>query len=175
MRKLVFDTHEDLSEYMISVAKKGKCVEAIVYYEEAMNLIRDFAQFEDVEFESLVIEPYDYNRYDKEFYVYIASDMTLEVEKANIDGSYLMSEADVHLIDSDASSSILKSLLGGEQIEISIGTEEENEEENDILNKLNELFNEAKITKDNSGNITGIEIDSENLKFYFKKNFIDLF
>lgn len=175
MRRLFFDTHEDVSEYMVSMAKDGKCIEAVVYYDEAMSLIRDFAQFEDVEFEALSIEPYDYDRYDKEFYVYLDSDMVLSVEPTKMDGVYLNSEADIHLVDADASSSILKALWGGEQIEMYIGVDEECNNINNISNKLNELFGKAKITKDKSGNIIGIEVNNKDLKFYYKKNFIDFF
>ena len=169
LRRLFFDTHEDVSEYMISMAKDGKCVEAIVYYDEAMYLIRDFARFENVEFEAIKIEPYDYEKYDKEYYVYLAADMTLCVEPAKIDGFYLSSEADIHLIDADASSSILKSLLNGEQIEMNIGTS--NDDNIDcLIDKLNEIFCKARISKDKMGNITGIEINNKDLNFYFKKS-----
>lgn len=176
LRRLFFDTHEEVSEYMVSMAKDGKCVEAVVYYDEAIKLIRDFAQFDNVEFEAISVKPYDFMGYDKEYLVYLASDMVLSVEPAKMNGVYLNSEADIHLIDADASSSILKSLLGGEQIEMYIGENDDVDNNIDnVIDKLNEIFSQAKITKDKMGNITGIEINNKDLKFYYKKNFIDWF
>lgn len=171
MRKLVFDTHEEISEYMVSTAQDGKCVEAIVYYEDAIDIMKDLAQFEDVIFECFDIAPYDYEFYDKEYYVYLAEDMTLSIMPASSDGKYLKSIADIHLVYSDASSSILKYLEDGEKIEFDIYICDEEEDFNEIMDNI---FDGAKITKDKNGNITGIEINNKDLKFYFNKFFTDL-
>ena len=110
MMKEIFDSYEDLAEYMVFRASEGQYTVAALFYEDAMGLMRELMLYDDVTFESIEISPPEYDGYEKEYYVSLADDFIAGVEKAYEDGRYLSTEADLTMIDADANSKILSAL-----------------------------------------------------------------
>ena len=175
MRRNFFESYEKLSDYMIDKAQDGLYTVAVLFYDDALGLLRELMRYDDVEIEALDIKPAEYDGYSKEYYVSLADDMVASVEPAYVGGRYLNAEADLTLIDGDANSAIIKNLPENKCHEICVGiTEDEigdydfkqdcdNDEKND---KLDDIFERAELTKDKSGNIIGMKISIESLFDY---------
>jgi hypothetical protein len=190
MERKFFDSCEDLCEYMIDQAQNGTYSVAVLFYDDAMWLIREFAKYDDIDIEALNIEPYDYNFYGKEYYVSLANDMVLSVEPAYVDGRYLSTEADIMLVDGDACSTILKYLPERKCREIYIGEDEYSydnydsndddlytvnldsvkakifNEDDDDYKKLSHLFENAEVIRDKNGKLTDLKFDCKLLLDY---------
>lgn len=108
MKKLYFENCFDLSEYMIDKAMDGFYTVATLFYEDASALIGELVTDRNVSVHSIRLEPCDYDGYNKEYYVTISRDLELFVEPAFSNGIYLETDADLMLIDGNASSDILK-------------------------------------------------------------------
>lgn len=121
MRRTLFDDYEELSDYMIDKAQDGFYTVAVLFYDDALGLLRELMRYDDVKTEVLDIEPKEYDGYDKEYYVSLADDMVVSVEPAYSDGRYLSAEADITLIHGDASSAIIKNIPDDKCLEIYIG------------------------------------------------------
>lgn len=177
MKRIFFDNHEELCEYMIDKAQDGMYSVAVLFYDDAIKLIREMMMYDDIEIESLEIKPYEYDGYDKEYYVSLANDMIASVELAFVDGRYLDAEADLTLIDGNANSAILKHLQENKCHEIYIGENEDSYNDHckecDICNDdchkdklLDKLFENAKLIKNSNGNAIGIEIEAQSVFNY---------
>lgn len=125
MRRNYFENHENLCNYIIDKARDGFYSVAVLFYEDAIKLIRELMFYEDITVESLEIAPPKHNGYDKEYYISLTDDLYASVEPAYVDGRYLNAEADLTLIDSDACYAIIKDLPEKDWYEIYIGATEE--------------------------------------------------
>lgn len=173
MRRNFFGDYEELSDYMIDKAQDGYYTVAVLFYNEALGLLRELMSYDDIELEALDIKPEEYDGYDKEYYVSLADDMVASVEPAYVDGRYLNAEADLTLIDGDASSAIIKNIPENKCREIYIGISEDEMEGYDFDSiyddeddELDEVFENAELLKNKSDNIIGIKIDAESLFKY---------
>ena len=129
MKRDVFGTYEELSDYMIDKAQNGVYTVAVLFHDDAIELLRQFMRYDDTEVSILDIEPVDLDGYDKEYYVSIADDMMISVEPAYSDGKYLSTDADLTLIDGDASSAIIVNLPDSKCREIYIGDRDDEQSE----------------------------------------------
>lgn len=177
MRRNFFDNHKELCEYMIDKAQDEMYSVAVLFYDDAIKLIREIMMYDDIEVEALEIKPYEYDCYDKEYYVSLADDMIVSVEPAFAGGRYLDAEADLTLIDGNANSAILKHLQGNKCHEIYIGEDEDTYDDcckehdtcNDDCHKdelLDKIFENAELIKDNKGNTIGIKTDAKSVFNY---------
>lgn len=121
MRMHYFKDYEKISNYMINKARNGFYTVAVLYYYDAIDLLRKLMCCDDVKIESLDIQPAEYKGYDKEYYVSIADDMVVSVEPAFVGGKYLSTEADLILIYGYANSAIIKDVPKNKCQEIYIG------------------------------------------------------
>lgn len=173
MRRNFFENYEELSEYMVDKAQDGLYTVAVLFYDDALGLLRELMRYDDLEVEALDIEPEEYCGYAKEYYVSLADDMVVSVEPAYVSGRYLDTEADITLIDGGANSAIIKNLPENKCHEIYIGiTEEEMEDDDFKLNcddedtTLDDIFENAELIKGKNDNVIGIRIGAESLFRY---------
>lgn len=177
MRRNFFEDYEELSDYMIDKAQDGLYTVAVLFYDDALGLLRELMRYDDVEVEALDIKPEEYDGYDKEYYVSLADDMVASVEPAYVGGRYLNAEADLTLIDGGANSAIIKNLPENKCHEIYVGiTEDEmegydfesdcNNEDDNEDDALDDIFESAELMKDKNDNVIGIKIDAESLFKY---------
>ncbi len=177
MRRNFFEDYEELSDYMIDKAQDGLYTVAVLFYDDALCLLRELMRYDDVEIEALDIKPEGYDGYDKEYYVSLADDMVASVEPAYVGGRYLNAEADLTLIDGGASSAIIKNLPENKCHEIYVGISEDEMEdydfkpdcddnENEKDETLDDIFESAELIKDKNDNVIGIKIDAESLFKY---------
>lgn len=171
-----FETHEDLSEYMVDKALDGVYTVAVLFYEDAIKLAKELMLFEDISVVSLEISPSDWNDYDKEYIVSLNGELNMAVEPAYVDGRYLDAEADLTLIDGEASSAIIMDLPREICREIYIGKKEDEESEiaddssentsgdcvcsiEDIETKGDNIFGDIKAVRNKNGKIIGVGFD----------------
>jgi hypothetical protein len=80
MEILKYKDIEDLYWFMCDLVEHdNKNVTAVLFYDDALELMRNFIEDYDVEIGNIEIGNHDYNGYDKEYYVSIGSDYTLDV------------------------------------------------------------------------------------------------
>jgi len=175
MRRNFFEDYEELSDYMIDKAQDGLYTVAVLFYDDALGLLRELMRYDDVEVEALDIKPEEYDGYDKEYYVSLADDMVASVEPAYVGGRYLNAEADLTLIDGGANSAIIKNLPENKCHEIYVGITEDEMEDYDFKldcdddekdDTLDDIFESAELLKDKNDNVIGIKIDAESLFKY---------
>ncbi len=123
MNKLNFKNIECLAEYMHDKSCDDKYVIAVLFYDKASKLIKSLLAYDDVELESLQIEPPEWNDYTKEYYVILSCDnntLLLSAEPAFKYGKYLGTWADLLLIDGSANSTVLLDILDHDWFDMSL-------------------------------------------------------
>lgn len=114
MEKRTFEDVYDLAEEMFSDAVTGKNSYAVLFYEEAVGLIRALLDYDEVSVSYIDISEETYNGYNKEYYIILSNDLTLGIEKAWQDkteyheAGFLYFEADKLYIDGSANYAIVK-------------------------------------------------------------------
>lgn len=170
MKRKVFETYKSLANTMVSEAQHGNYIVAVLLYYDAKELMGELLKNEEVDFESINIEPEWYGGYDKEYYVSLADDMVACVEPAFRDGDYLSADADITLISGDASSKIIKDIPEKKCVEIyvrdSIYYYDEDIDDDyisDVLDEIPELFqfifSGCRARKNDDGDLIGFVID----------------
>lgn len=172
MRKQYFKNCEELSNYMVDKAQNGYYTVAVLFYNNAIDLLCELMRYDDINIESIDIQPVEYKGYGKEYYVSIADDMIVSVEPAFVGGRYLNAEADLTLINGDASSTIIKDISDNKCREIYIGIFDDEEnydcklEYDNKTDELDNIFENAELVKDKNNNINKIKIDAISLFKY---------
>lgn len=168
MDRMTFNTYNELAEYMFTKADDGYNITSTLFVGDAMELLKMLMRYEEIDIGEINISQPEYNGYDKEYYISLSSDMTLNVQAAQVDGIYIYAEPDIMLIHGYASSSIIKKMNRDDCVEIYIrdsvsgddlyfdNDEDYNYNENDVLNTL---FDNAELIKDSTGEPIGISID----------------
>lgn len=128
MRRIVFEDYESLSDYMINNAEDGKYVVTVLFYEDALNLLRELMMYDEVQVTALDIEPVNYSGYDKEYYISLNENLEAAIEPAYANNGYLGTDADLMLVDADANSAVLKIADKEACREIYIGYEDDVED-----------------------------------------------
>lgn len=105
------DDINKLAELIVNQHQHGICTDAILFYEEAANLIKALLQFDTVNISDgcgIHIESPIYDWYEKEFIVSLSDDGTLGCEKAYRDGNekkqgkYISGFDDFLIVDIDS-------------------------------------------------------------------------
>lgn len=165
MDRMIFNTYNELAEYMFTKASDGYNITSTLFVGDAMELLRTLIQYEEIDIGEINISQPEYNGYNKEYYISLSNDMILNVQAAQVDNGYIFAEPDIMLIHGEASSSIIKTMNLDDCIEIyirdnvsgnDIYDEDYNYNENDVLDTL---FDNAELIKDSTGEPIGISID----------------
>lgn len=134
MERIRFDSLSELAEYMVETVDFGDCVTAVLFEEDAMKLIKEFALYDDVDLWDLEISKEEVNGYYKEYYIslfVLENRMTLWASPAWNGDQCLFDDSDLILIDGKASYSIVKAMnargFKGEFCEIEIECEDTDE------------------------------------------------
>lgn len=112
-KQVALDNFYSFASMMHKYASDGNDVYAILYYDDAIELMRTLLLYRDVSIGGLEIAQFDYNGYDKEYFVSLTG-MTLDIEPAwgdaneYHDAGYLWYEADLVFASGDVHSSLLK-------------------------------------------------------------------
>ena len=112
MKRVYFGDMEILAAFMFNAATHGKSSLAALHYEQAKELLHEFAQYDEIDICSIDLEPEDWNGYDKEYYVTLTGEFGIElyIEKAyDVDYErYLKYEDDYVILAGEANSKIIK-------------------------------------------------------------------
>jgi len=131
MEILKFKDIEDLYSFMCAISQgEEKNITAVLNYDDAVELMRCFLDDVIVEVGHLEIGEYDYNGYDKEYYVSIDTDLILDVCPAmphyNKEFGYVpVQEADIILYGGDVKQSIVSINDAKESFQIEIDDEDD--------------------------------------------------
>lgn len=117
MKKIVFNSCEAMAVNMIENACDGKITYTILFYDEAIEVMRHIISLSpDISFGGINITPVEYNGYDKEYFVVLSDDLTLDIEPAwheknqYHNAGYLGFDSDLIYIDSNANHDVLKDI-----------------------------------------------------------------
>jgi len=165
---MTFRNSQELAEYMYLKAKSDVYIVAVLFYDEAMGLLRELFKYQDVSFDSINIEPEQYGGYSKEYYVSIAGDMIGCVEPAFKNDTYLSAESDITLLHNTVSSRIIGKCNYSRCREIYIGETDINKNYYNVYTNewktpqndetFNYIVENAVIEKDNLGRPIGIKL-----------------
>ena len=159
-----------LANLMYENARTGKNVTAILFYKEAISLIKELLSYDSIIPEAFEIAPEDWDNYDREYYVQLGNNMTLAIERSYRD-KYIWTFNDITYIDKNASSDVIKMYdhdvtFLDFNIEInnkcSFGDEIKKDDEDDFTydkEKLDKLITSANIEKDEKGDLKEITFD----------------
>ena len=154
MKRIYFANHKQLSDYMLKRARDEQYVVAVLFYNDAKELLKELLKNDDVDVQALDIQPEMYKNYDREYYVSIF-DMQVSIEPAYYDGEYFTTDAELTLIHSDACSAAIKDIPSSRCYEIYVGDLDESDP-HEINDFLETLFDNARIVRDEHGNIISI-------------------
>lgn len=121
MERVHFKDHQEMSDFMITSAQDGLYVVAVLYYDDAIKVLRGLLQDPDVVAEALEIAPDMYKGYEKEYYISIDENMYVSAEPAYYKDRYLEADAELTLLEGNVSSEILGSVDFDTCVEVSIG------------------------------------------------------
>lgn len=163
---------KELASEMLALNEDDKCVHAVLFYEQAIDLIKEFLKRDEVFIASIEIASHEIDGYDKEFMVslltnYDSGEVELWCEKMWHDDNehhkagYYGYDADVVYVDENANS---KSIAGN-NINVDSVIElvfDDDEEDDDVITL--DLMDIATVIKDDDDNILGLFIDYEDLE-----------
>ena len=170
MEVLYFKDYTEIGKYMYDKANDGCNITATLFLEDTLELMRDLLSYEDVEIGGIDVAQMEYHGYSKEYYITLSDDLTLDIEPAWHINGYLSAEPDIMLIDGNASSAIVKDIPIDNCIEIYIGenpVDENDNNDDDDDELLDVIFDNAKIITENDKPI-GISFNvTDILKYLF--------
>lgn len=173
MEKKIFQDAASLAEYMVDNVEQRHYIVATLFFDEAQELLRELLLYDDISIGTIEIEDKLFDNYCGEYYVSLTDEYILSVEKAFKYDQYLITEAELMLINSDASSRIIRMNSGTDFIEIEINYAKFDEAEQDSFDdeftydrSEDELFDNAELIYDGEGNAIGIRMDAD-LLFHF--------
>lgn len=158
MRHLSFIDTEELADYMIDHIEDKHYIVAVLFYEQARDLMKDLLAYADVDCESIEISPEYYNGYADEYYVTLTNEYVLFVEPAKSENTYLCTDAKLLLIDGDANSRIIDRNEGSECVEIAF-TYFDEDEDDDCCYKCCRDCSDCDCNSDDAFTLTGYIID----------------
>ncbi len=129
MERLYISSYDALADIMYKKALQNETTYAVLFYDEAIELLRHLMKYQEIDINSLDAATGEYNGYYKEYVVSLSYEMQLDIEPAWHEANkyapagYLwIGSADVIFIDGDAKSSILKGVEAN-TYEIIVGEE----------------------------------------------------
>ena len=112
-KQIAIDNFYSLASAMHKHASNGNNVYALLYYDDAIELMRTLLLYRDISIGGIDIAQFDYKGYDKEYFVSLTG-MILDIEPAWAeaceyhDAGYLGYEPDLIFMSGDVHSSLLK-------------------------------------------------------------------
>lgn len=151
MKKITITNYKELAQKMIDLSEVGETAYAVCFYDDAICIMKELMKNDNIDIASVVISPFEYNGYEKEYYISLDGNSVLDIEPAWHDDNeyhkagYLWFDADVVYIDSNANSAILKCIDDSHcvETEFNICTEKESydgEDEVVLCISLDDLF-----------------------------------
>ena len=174
MEKKIFQDAASLAEYMVDNVEHRHYIVATLFFDEAQELLRELLLYDNISIGTIEIEDKLFDDYCGEYYISLTEEYILSVEKAFKYDQYLITEAELMLIDSDASSRIIRINSSSDFIEIEIDYAKFDEVEQCSFDDdeftydefEDELFDNAELIYDGEGNAIGIRMDAD-LLFHF--------
>ena len=128
MKKIYFDDYEDLSEFMMYSAEEGKTSYAILFYNDAKQLLKELSAYPETEIDDIILTEPMYKGYNKEYYVVLDDDFHISVEEAwheknewhEAGYNKYYEDNIITLLDGDASSKAIDAAENGVCYEIEI-------------------------------------------------------
>ena len=114
MEQVFLNDCELLSDMMYEDASEGKTVYAVLFYEQAAELMKRLLDYSDVDLCDIELAPGDMNGYYHEYYVVLDTDMVIHIQPAwhakneFCGEGYYDFDADLVYIDGEANSAILR-------------------------------------------------------------------
>lgn len=124
-----FEDYYELAEYVIKSAKnKKKSVTLALFYDEAVEVVKNILNDNDVIVKSMEISDEEISDYEKEYYITLDEEMELYVQPAYSEksGCYLYNESDIVIFDKNVDEEILD-VNPGAHYTLSFSEEDENE------------------------------------------------
>lgn len=133
MEKLYIEDIADLAKFMVDEASEGHHAIATLFFDRAKELVKELICC-NADIGYIELCDYDFNNYEREYYVSLSNDMMLFVEKAwnEEEQLYLQTMPDLMLLDGDASYGIVVANPDADFIELDFVDEVEIEIEEDI-------------------------------------------
>ena len=106
MERLEFNDIADLGNLLYELAtEEESVVTAVLFYDEAQELLRWLMQYEDVDIGHIDFKHEDYG-YDGEYYITLDTDLFLDVKPVKKNSNYTCIDTDALFLDGDANSKI---------------------------------------------------------------------
>ena len=106
MERLEFNDIADLGNLLYELAtEEESVVTAVLFYDEAQELLRWLMQYEDVNIGHIDFKHEDYG-YDGEYYITLDTDLFLDVKPVKKNSNYTCIDTDALFLDGDANSKI---------------------------------------------------------------------
>lgn len=126
MKKVKANSAFEIAANIVNCAEHGELAYAILFYDEAVAVMRNILYYDGVSVCGIDIHDSMYNNYDKEYLVSFDSDFGLNVEPAWVKGNeyhdagYLSFEADVIFADGKANAKLLSENMDGNPIVVAL-------------------------------------------------------
>lgn len=162
MKRIEFNTYEDLVDKMIEVAEMGGSVYAICFIDDANEIVKELLSRDETMIAGINMAPEEYNGYEKEYYISLDADMLVDVEPAwhdknqYADAGYLWFDAEAVFIVGDANSKIIKDIDKTKCYEIDFNFDEDDDCFDVIIDSARPVMNA-------DGTLIGFEIDLDLL------------
>ena len=82
MERLVFNDYKALAECMANAAEQGDTTYAVLFFEDAVGLMKELFRLHDVTVGGIDINQQDYDGYNKEYYISLDGEYQIDIEKA---------------------------------------------------------------------------------------------
>ena len=164
MEHIAFAQIGDLAEYMINRVEDKEYIVAALFFDNAVELMRNLLLYDEVRIGTIEISDIEYDGYVGEYYVSLMDDYTLCVERALSDDKYLRTDASLLLLDGDVKYAIVEANENSECIEIVIG--DDDYEDYDCTNSaevIDRIFDAIKLVFDYENRATSFAFDDNAL------------
>lgn len=153
MDRLFIENYDDLADIMVKDAERGKISYAILFYDEAIELMRSIMDYEDISVNSIEAGCCEFNGYGKEYIVSLTDELLLDVEPAwreaneYVGAGYVSIEfVDAVYVDREVNSAVLSNVDSNVCYELVVdGCCDEDEDLDDVDNSSKEMCNASAV------------------------------
>lgn len=124
MERITFAGIPELAEYIISRVEDKEYIVATLFFNNAVELMRNLLAYENVQIGTVDIADATFDGYVDEYYVSLTDDYSLCVERASYNGKYIDAGDAYILIDGSAKHAIVTKNEDAECVEIVIGDDD---------------------------------------------------
>ena len=142
------NNYEVVAECMVDMAKEENFTTyAVLFYEDAKNLLKELAMYEETEIDNIDLSEPVNKGYDREFYVVLDKDLHISVEEAWHEKNeyheacyFRFGDGDtITLIHSDANSKVVDAASGSICFEFEIGNKQKEQEEQEDNSNIDDV------------------------------------